>query len=997
MNFITGPNGSPILTGPIGAGAFQARFRLPGYVLALLTGATLLAGQSALKANTADNVNNGSTDLTLPGSYAGGTPTTTSDVTFTNVAYNPAAFTLNTSLSIGTLDDLDTTQTLTIQNSAAGTTSVLTLNGGTNSVSGTAADLLFVAGGGTLSLGGGTGTGTLNLTLATAGNFNIAGTANISSAISATGLGIAKNGAGTLNLLGAGTSTTGRLTQNTGTITFGSTTDAPTYTVAEGTIGVYVIGGNFNMANGSLTSTSGQGLVLNGNNTYAQTGGTFATNGRIELANGGGTSMVNVSAGTLSTTLGSGIETVRGTSIITLSGTGAITAPLIDLTTTQLSGGAAGSTFNLNGGTLTTGQVIAGNNGTTGSGTVFNFNGGLLTTSASSATFMQGLTSANVLAGGAIINTGTFTDTINQNLLASTTSTGGGLTKNGTGTLILSGTNTYTGANVIVAGALGVTSDSSLGAVPAAAANNIQFTGTTGTLQDTANNVTLSANRNITVANASTVTLDSLANTFTVGGAVSISGAGATATTLALTNSGTGTGTGDLTGTLSDAASTGGLAITKTGTGAWTLGGNGTSTLAKGSITESAGTLNFGSATETPSLTISALATPATANLTVSGGTFNLNAGTLSLTQATTGTVNLTGGSFNVNGGTLTVTTTVGGGVGITSTGDAINISGGTTTVTAGQGLVLSGAATATYTQSGGTFSTNGFIEFANNGGTSTVNISGGSLTTTNTTSANDAFDMAVRGTTTLNLSGTGMVTTPILNLSTSQINSPTGTAASTFNLNGGTLITGRIIPGTNFAGGTGTTFNFNGGILQASASSTTFLQGITAANVRAGGATINTNGFNITVAQPLLTGTASGTPDGGLTKNGAGILTLTAANTYTGPTTLNVGALTLTTSTALSDTALLNIVNGTTFNLNAANGTSEIVGSLVLGGTAIAPNTYTAAQLTGLDNNITFSTSAGETLTVAAAVPEPSTWAAGLTCIGLLGFKLRRRLFARL
>ena len=48
------------------------------------------------------------------------------------------------------------------------------------------------------------------------------------------------------------------------------------------------------------------------------------------------------------------------------------------MTTTQLSGGAAGSTFNLNGGTLTTGTIIPGTNGTTGSGTIFNFNGGTL-------------------------------------------------------------------------------------------------------------------------------------------------------------------------------------------------------------------------------------------------------------------------------------------------------------------------------------------------------------------------------------------------------------------------------------------------------------------------------------------------------------------------------------------------------------------------------------------------------------------------------------------
>ena len=988
------------------------RFGLPAYVLALVTGAALLVNQSAQAANTADNVISGQTDLTLGTTYLSGLPGMTNDVVFTNTAYSPAAFTLNSSLAIGTLDDLSPTA-LTIQNTS-GTADTLTLSTAANSVSGTAADLLYVATGGNLSLGGGTGNAALNLTLAVSGNLDIAstGAATISSAITAgTTATFSKTGAGTLTFAGNGSSTFGASTTGGailsvvgGTVNFGiAGTDAPSFTIAGNAIGVYLNGGNFNMVNGTITETQNQGLVLNGSQTYAQTGGTFSTSGLIEFANGGGSSVVNVSGGTLTDTNNRIELAVRGNSTTTLSGTGAITTPSLVMTTTQLTGGGNGagtasSTFDLNGGTLTTGQISGGTNGTTaggGAGT-FNFNGGQLVSSATSATFLQGITAANVLAGGALINTGAFNDTIGQNLLASATSTGGGLTKSGAGTLILSGTNTYTGANVIAAGTLGVTSDASLGAAPAAAANNIQFTGTTGTLQDATNNVTLSANRSITVANGSTVTLDSLANTFTVGGAVSISGAGATVTTLALTNSGTGTGTGDLTGTLSDSASTGGLAITKTGTGAWTLGGNGTSTLAKGAITESAGTLNFGSGTETPSLTISAPATGATANLTVSGGTFNLNAGALSFAQTTTGTVSLTGGSFNVSGGTLTVTNTAGGGTGINSTGGAISISGGTTTVTAGQGLVLNGSTTATYSQTGGTFSTNGFIEFANLGGTSTVNVSAGSLTTTNTSSATDAFDMAVRGTATLNLSGTGAVTTPVLNLTTSQISG--GAAGSTFNLNGGTLTVGRIIPGTNGTTGTGTNFNFNGGTLQASATSATFLQGLTAANVKAGGAVINTNGFNDTINQALLTGTASGTPDGGLTKNGAGMLTLASANTYIGPTTLNVGALTLTTSTALSDTALLSIVNGTTFQLNAASGTSETVGSLILGGTSEVPGTYTAAQLTGLDGSIAFSSSLGETLTVTgmAAVPEPSTWATGLTCLGLLTLRLRRRLFAR-
>ena len=931
-----------------------ARF-LVGLALAGTAGA-------AHAANTADNVANGSSNLTLAASYTGGLPTTTSDVVFTNQAYSPAAFTLNNSLSFGTLNDLSAT-VLSIQNTS-GTADTLTLSTPANSVSGTAADLLYVASSGNLSLGGGAGNAALNLTLASAGNFNIAGTANIYSAISASGLTITKTGTGTLNLLGAGTSVTGQINQQGGTINFGSATDAPTYTATNGSVGVFVITGNFNMVNGSLTSTSTQGLVLNGTNTYTQTGGTFSTNGRIELANGGNTSTVNVSAGTLSSTFaGGGLETVRGTAVINLSGTGAIIVPVVDLTTTQLSGGAAGSTFNLNGGTLTTGQIIPGTNGTTGSGTVFNFNGGTLTSSASSTTFLQGLTSANVLAGGAVINTGTNNDTINQNLLASTTSTGGGLTKQGTGTLILGGANTYTGANVITAGTLGVTSDASLGAVPAAAATNIQLAGGT-TLQDTTNNVTLSANRGISLPAGLTATLDSSTNAFTVGGAITVTGTSATATTLAL-NSGTG-GAGDLTGTVSDTGTTGGVILNKTGAGAFTFGGSSASTLAKGQVSVTAGTFNFGSATEAPTLNLNG----------ITGGGGNVG-------------VYVKGGTFNMTAGTL--------------------VTSGTQ-----QGLVVQGTNTA-YNQTGGLLNTNAdIIEFAN-AGTTTQNISGGELRTAG------RIELNVNGTSsTTTVSGTGLITTPSLVMLSNQTNNNTST--STFNLGnggaGGTLTTGSVGHGTSTGTGA-TTFNFNGGTLKASASSTTFLTGLTAANVQSGGAVIDTNGKNDTIGQNLLAGTGGG----GLAKQGTGTLTLTGANTYTGGTTITNGGLTAgadgslgTGNVSVSSSGVLTLMGGTlnnyigdTSSLFLASSSSatpfaflsftgtDIIGNLSFdGGATFAPaGTYGAVGSGALFTSSDFSGSGILSNAGLSAAPEPSQWAAllvGALCLGGLSLRARRR-----
>ena len=70
------------------------------------------------------------------------------------------------------------------------------------------------------------------------------------------------------------------------------------------------------------------------------------------------------------------------------------------------------------------------------------------------------------------------------------------------------------------------------------------------------------------------------------------------------------------------------------------------------------------------------------------------------------------------------------------------------------------------------------------------------------------------------------------------------------------------------------------------SAGTTNFLVGT-------GGAIFNTAGFKLGIVNPLQHDTALGaTLDGGLTKSGPGTLTLNAANTFTGPTTVAAGFL---------------------------------------------------------------------------------------------------------
>src|SRR5678815_2319535 len=77
--------------------------------------------------------------------------------------------------------------------------------------------------------------------------------------------------------------------------------------------------------------------------------------------------------------------------------------------------------------------------------------------------------------------------------------------------------------------------------------------------------------------------------------------------------------------------------------------------------------------------------------------------------------------------------------------------------------------------------------------------------------------------------------------------------------------------------------FVFNGGTLRAQADHPAFFGGLAAAYIDAGGAIIDSQGYNVTMAQNL-----SELVPGSLTKLGNGTLTLTGNNNYSGATLIN-------------------------------------------------------------------------------------------------------------
>jgi autotransporter-associated beta strand protein len=111
----------------------------------------------------------------------------------------------------------------------------------------------------------------------------------------------------------------------------------------------------------------------------------------------------------------------------------------------------------------------------------------------------------------------------------------------------------------------------------------------------------------------------------------------------------------------------------------------------------------------------------------------------------------------------------------------------------------------------------------------------------------------------------------------------------SVVNLNGGVLAAGSVAPDAGSQ--SAVNLNFDGGVLQATAATTSFVNGLTHALVKEGGATIDTQDFDISIGQVLEHGGAASI-DGGLMKIGRGTLTVTGDLTYTGATVIGDGTL---------------------------------------------------------------------------------------------------------
>ena len=362
---------------------------------------------------------------------------------------------------------------------------------------------------------------------------------------------------------------------------------------------------------------------------------------------------------------------------------------------------------------------------------------------------------------------------------------------------------------------------------------------------------------------------------------------------------------------------------------------------------------------------ISDIVTGATVQLSSTGTGGDQIYGGAGTNNTASGLVNMSGGTFDLNGKSESFSRLTGTGTVTSSLAGAVTLSLGDTGAGTGtfSGVIQNGSGTVALTKTGtGTLTLSGANTFTGNTTISNGKIALGIDTGLqnspyNTTGSTGAIGLAVTGFTTPTLGGlvgsvnlataiTGYSSVTGLTLNPQTGSTPSYSGVIANGAAGMTLTkTGagtQTLSGSNTY--TGTTI-INAGTLQLSGGTNRLPTTTTVNLANVAGATLDTNGQTQTLA-----GLTGGGPTGGnvvlgagaltvnnsaantfagvisgvsgsLTKNGAGTLTLTGANSYSGPTTISGGTLTLgdggTTGTISTSVYITNNAN---FTINRSN-----------------------------------------------------------------------------
>jgi autotransporter-associated beta strand protein len=702
-------------------------------------------------------------------------------------------------------------------------------------------------------------------------------------------------------------------------------------------------------------SISGSGSLVNSG------GGTFTLSGDVT-----NTGLIRVDSGKLNVTgtlrSGASLEVASGATLnldnvnifVSTHGT-----PLTPTQSIVANGGTIVLTSNfdsrlgditLNGATLTSNRGLSG------------YDAFLTNTTSGAAIVTVGGSSASLMNGSGGIHLGTgvrfvVADVTNSSASDLTVSLqldnggqsggSGSLVKEGAGAMVLSGSNTFSGGTTLSAGSLRVGHNSALGS-GTATLNGGALSSDSSTARSLSNNLVMGGN----------VTLGDATNNgaLTFSGSVGLGGATRTLTVASAV-------------TLSGVVSNGG--ITKAGTGTLTLSSAATHT---GGTTINAGTLQVG---VTPSFASDMKSMLGTGTIIINDG------GTLqTLNHHQLGWSAGSHNSITINDGGTLATGAFDHFLGTVVLNDNASITGSS-------GYIGLATGSLTYTGSSAskqaTLSKNIALSIQSTPVNATFTVNG----------TNTSGDLVINGSiyqngSSLTKAGTGMLVLAGAN-----------TYGGGTILNAGTLRLGYAeVAGVSGPLGASGVITLGGGTLQYTATNTFDYSSrfSTAANQSY---RVDTNGQNITWASAL---TSSG---GALVKSGAGALTLSAANSFSGGTTLSAGTLRIGNNTALgSGTATLNggnlssnsasarsltnnvVIGGdVTLGDSTNNGALSISGTVGLGGATRILTIDSAVTLSGVISNGGLTKAGTGTLTLSAAATHSggTTINAGTLRVGVV------------
>ena len=868
------------------------------------------------------------------GSASGGTTTVSAANTFTGVvkvvggelklvpggsfAAASTLYTAGSGSARGVMNLNNTNQAFSAIN---GTGGEIALGSGTLTVNGTADSDYYgsITGTGHVSKSG-SGTVTLygvnaytGTTSLSAGTLALSGVATLGAATAATAV-----SGGTLDLGGTTQVQDGGVTLTGGTIQNGTLRSAGTFALQSGQVDAALDG------DGSVQKTTSGTVTLTGTNTY--TGFTSITGGTLNLTGSLASPMVTVAGGTLNDTNG-GLDSWTGLTVNSgnaninadqtigsLNGSGGNVTVASTKTLTVGGGGSYAGVVSGAGGLTVAGgtQTLSGANTYTGATTL---NSGSSLQANAANTFSSD--SAMSVASGALLNLNNYNQTIASLTGAGSTTLGAGSLTTGDGTSTTYNGNISGSGNMVKNGSGTWT----LGGTNSALGN---FTVNDGTVTLTSNSAVNSA----TVLNLANGTAFNFATTGTTYiGALFNNGStvnnGTYVATLTTTQSGAlnsvmADGSGFAAGIYKYTGGTTTIGAANTFTGVVKVEG-GTLQLATGGSFNSASSL-YTSGSGVMDLnnhgqTFSAI--------NGSGGQISMAAGTLGVSGSANsdyyGSITGTGVLDKSGSGTVTL-------YGANTYVGATNVTGGT--------LALSGSGSLASTAvmvDGGTLNDS-------NGGLAT-----GTHLTVNSGGASFNADQTIAD---LNGSGGSVVLGSLKTLTVNGSGSYAGTLAGAgkFAINGGTM----TLSGTNtHAGGievaAGATLNIASGNALGSGTLALVGNSTTPANLAVTQSTTINNAIAVT-GDPVFniaSGTtttvngviADGASAGDVDVVGGGTLNLTAANTYTGQTTVASGStLALSGSGGIANSST--VINSGTLDLTNASSTVNLGGSYTQSGT---------------------------------------------------------------